>query len=185
MRLFVAVNPPGQLRQELDTRLDATRSRLRIAWVSPAAWHLTLAFLGEWPEERLPRLGAALREAVTSHRPFVITPGTLDGFPNRQRPRVLFLHLDGDDQLRDLAVDVRRAVDAAWPDGPQDHKIFRPHLTVARIKRPLAGAEHTMVKALDVGGFPSFEVETVALMASELRPDGARHSVVESLRLEG
>ncbi len=185
MRLFVAVNPPGQLRRDLDTRLDAMRSRLRIAWVRPEVWHLTLAFLGDWPEERLPRLGAALREAVASHRPFVITPGMLGAFPTRQRARVLFLHLDGDDQLRDLAADVRRAVDAAWPDGPQDHKVFRPHLTVARIKRPLAGAEHTVLTTIDLGGFPSFEVGRVALMASDLRPDGARHTVVESLQLDG
>ena len=36
--------------------------------------------------------------------------------------------------LRDLARDVALAVDEVWPDGPQDRKAFRPHLTLARIQ---------------------------------------------------
>jgi 2'-5' RNA ligase len=183
MRLFVAVNPPARLRQDLDTRLDTIRRRVRIAWTHPEAWHLTLAFLGEWPESRLPALGAALRTAVAAHRSFVVEPGRVGAFPGLQRPRVLFLHLDGGDPLRDLARDVAAAVDAAWPDGPQDRKPFRPHLTLARIKRPLAGAEATLLRALDLGSWDSFAVDTVHLVASELRPQGARYTVLETLDL--
>jgi len=185
VRLFLAVNLPTRLRLDLDTRLDTARASISIAWSRPETWHLTLAFLGDWPRERLPELGAALRAAVAEHEPFVIKPGGIGTFPHRGRPRVLFLQLDGDDPLRELAVAVRRAVDSVWRDGPQDHKTFRPHVTVARIKRPLALAEQASIRTLDLGNFESFEVETVALMASELRPAGARHTVVESLRLGG
>jgi len=185
VRLFLAVNPPTRLCQELDTRLDALRSQLRIAWTLPETWHLTLMFLGDWSEERLPGLGSALRKAVAPHRPFVVRPGRVGAFPGLQRPRVLFLHLEGHDPLRDLTTDLRRAVDTIWADGPQDHKAFRPHLTVARIKRSLAGAESILLRSLDLGDFESFEVDAVALMASELQPDGARHTVLESLRLGG
>jgi len=185
VRLFVAVNPPGQMRLDLATRLDTVHSQLRIAWTRPEAWHLTLMFLGEWPAERLPALGTALRDAVEPHRPFVVQPGQVGAFPNRRRPRVLFLHLDGGDPLRALADDVCAAVDAVWPDGPQDHKAFRPHLTLARVKRPLQGAERTVLQGLDIGGWDSFAVEQIQLVASELRREGARYTVVESLDLAG
>ena len=191
MRLFVAVNPPPQLREELATRLDSVRARVHIAWTRPQAWHLTLMFLGDWPPERLPALGQSLRTAIAAHRPFAVRPGAVGAFPGLDRPRVLFLHLDADDPsgrtdpLAELAAEARRAVDAAWPDGPQDHKRFRPHLTVARIKRPPRPEELAELRSLDLAGLPGFEVATVELMASELRSDGARHSVVESLRLSG
>lgn len=187
----MAVNPPSQLRQDLDTRLDAVRSRVRIAWTRPQSWHLTLMFLGEWPAERLPGLGAALRTAVGGHRPFVVRPGGVGAFPDLQRPRVLFLHLGNDDPsgggdpLAQLAADVRRAVDASWREGPQDHKPFRPHLTLARVKRPPAAGELAALRSLELGTFPGFEVATVELMASELRREGARYSVMETLRLAG
>ena len=185
VRLFVAVNLPEQLRRDLDTRLDTLRDRVRIAWTRPETWHLTLMFLGEWPETRLQPLREALQEAVAPHPWFLIRPGAIGAFSDLRRPRVLFLHLDGGDPLRALARDVRAAVDAVWPDGPQDHKALRPHLTLARIKRPLQGDEGAQLRAFDVGTCAPFPVSAVHLMASELRAGGARHTCRATLVLGG
>jgi 2'-5' RNA ligase len=122
---------------------------------------------------------------VARHRPVLVRPREVGAFPGLQRPRVLFLHLDGGDPLWELAAEVRQAVDAVWPDGPQDHKHFRPHLTLARIKRPLAAEELAELRDLDLGEWASFEAGDVELMASDLQPRGARYSVVESLPLGG
>ena len=176
MRLFVAVNPPAQLRQDLDTRLDTVRAGLPLAWTAPQAWHLTLMFLGEWPAGRLDTLRTALQAAVAPQQPFAITPRGVGAFPSLRRPRVLFLHLDGGDPLQRLTGAVRAAVDAAWPDGPQDHKPMRPHLTLARVKQPLGGPELAQVSSLDLGTFEPFTVTEARLMSSALGPDGARHA---------
>jgi 2'-5' RNA ligase len=185
LRLFVAVNPPRQLRQELATRLDTPRRRLHLAWTRPEAWHLTLMFLGNWPEQRLPSLAASLQAAVARHAPFVVRPGGIAAFPDLRRPRVLFLHLDGGDALRTLAADVRQAVNQAWPDGPQDRKDWRPHLTLARVKHPLPAADLAVLRGLDLGALPAFTVTAAWLLESELRSDGARHSVRAELPLGG
>jgi RNA 2',3'-cyclic 3'-phosphodiesterase len=183
MRLFVAVNPPRRFREELDTRLDTIRERVRIAWTRPPAWHLTLAFLGDWPADRREALRKALWARVCDHAPFPIQPGGVGAFPSLRRPRVLFLHIDGGDPLRVLAHDVRAAVDEAWPGGPQDRKDFRPHLTLARVKRPLQGTEPALLGTLDPGIWAPFPVERVQLMASERRHEGARYTVVDDLPL--
>ncbi len=60
MRLFVAVNPPEQLRLDLATRLDTVHSRLRIAWTRPAAWHLTLMFLAANAPRPAPLVGGGI-----------------------------------------------------------------------------------------------------------------------------
>lgn len=185
MRLFVAVNPPRQFRDELTTRLDATRRAVPVAWTRPASWHLTLMFLGEWPLERAEAVGEALQVVAAGQPMFDLQPGRVGAFPSLARPRVLFLHMDGGDPLRQLADSVREAVDRTWPDGPQDRKEFRPHLTLARIKRPLLGAESTRLRALDLGAWDALSIDRLQLMASELRRDGARYTVVADLPLGG
>jgi RNA 2',3'-cyclic 3'-phosphodiesterase len=176
MRIFAAVNPPRQTCLELTTRLDSVRGRLPIAWTAGASWHLTLSFLGAWPPDRLPALKMALQEAVSVHPAFVIQPGQVGAFPDMRRPRVLFLHLDGGEPLRQLACSVRRAVDAVWPDGPQDRKALRPHLTLARIKQKLDDQQLALLRSIDLGRWEPFRVSEVLLLSSELRREGARHT---------
>lgn len=185
MRLFVAVNPPSRMRAELDTRLDTIRREIALAWTRPQAWHLTLMFLGDWPEERVPALAQALAEAVRPQLPLVIAPGRVGAFPHLDRPRVLILHLDGGDPLRQTARLVRATVDHAWPDGPQDHKPLRAHLTLARVKRPLAAAELARLGALDLGDWEPFEASRAQLVASELRREGPRYTVMADLPFGG
>ncbi|HOX25260.1 MAG TPA: RNA 2',3'-cyclic phosphodiesterase [Candidatus Krumholzibacteria bacterium] len=185
MRLFIAVNPPERFRRDLDTRLDSIRPRVRIAWTTPPSWHLTLAFLGDWPEVRLQPTADALAAAVGARPAFALQPDRIGAFPDLRRPRVLFLHLDGGDPLRQLARDVRAAVDGVWPDGPQDRKDFHPHLTLARVKHPLAGSEAACLQALDLGTWEPFSVDSVALMESALGRQGARYACRATLPLGG
>lgn len=174
MRVFVAVAPGDAFRAALSSRLDAVRRAVPAAWTRPEGWHLTLQFLGEWPAPRL----AALQEALDGIDPgaaFVLRPGGLGAFPDLVRPRVLFLHLADDGQTAALAGRVRAAVAAAWPDGPQDRKALRPHLTLARVRQPL-GLEHLkLLSGSDFEGLPEIPVEGFALVASVLGAGGARY----------
>lgn len=183
MRLFVAVNPGEHLTEQLDTWLDEHRGRFRISWTRPAAWHLTLMFLGPWPAERHESLVQNLQTAVEPLPAFTVQPGGLGAFPGPRRPRVLFLHQDGGKALPTLAAAVRGAVDRTWPDGPQDRKEFRPHLTLARIKHPLPPNLAQDLVSLDPGPLPAFPVNEALLMASELHPTGARYTVQARLPL--
>lgn len=175
MRLFVAVNPDTQFATQLATQLDAWRQQLRVAWSRPQAWHFTLMFLGEWPAERVPALREALTAEAAAHTRFAVTCGEVGAFPNLRAPRVLFLHAESDGRLEALADGVRQRVDAIWPEGPQDRKQFRAHLTFARIKRPLPRAQRSLPAQIQFAPWQPFTVETLRLVSSELRPDGARH----------
>ena len=181
----MAVNLPEQLRDDLDTRLDTVRRRVPVAWTRPATWHLTLMFLDDWPEARAQALPAALDAAGADLAPVPLTLGRAGAFPDFRRPRVLFLHVDGGDPLGRLADRVRRAVNDTWPDGPQDQRDFRPHLTLARIKTPLPAAARGELERLDAGAPEPFTATGVDLMASELPPGGARYRVRHRARLAG
>ena len=175
MRAFVAVPAAERLTAAATTALDGCRERLDVRWTHPSTWHLTLQFLGEWPAERLNALETALREVSDLDR-FSLRCTGLGAFPNMRAPRVLFLHLEGDGALERLAEQVRRTVAGIWPDGPQDTKPFRGHLTVARVPRRLARDELDALRDIDLTDLPEFPVEEFRLVSSELTPGGPRHS---------
>lgn len=183
MRLFVAVNPDEQFTARLATQLDAWRQQLRIAWARPQSWHFTLMFLGEWPAERVPALRQALADEAARHARFAVTCGAVGAFPNLRAPRVLFLHAVSDGRLEALAAGVRQRVEETWPEGPQDRKPFRAHLTFARIKQPLSRGQRDLIAQIQFAPWQPFTVDTVRLVSSELQPTGAHHTDLARLPL--
>ncbi len=174
MRVFLAVHPGEDFCAALSSRLDEGARRLPLRWTGPATWHLTLQFLGEWPGERLEALQRALPGAA-DRAPHRLRPGGLGAFPNLSRPRVLFLHMEDDGRTAALARDLRSIVAATWPEGPQDTRPLRAHLTLARVKAPLDGATINTLRGIDLSGLPEVMVDGFALVASELGAGGPQH----------
>jgi len=176
MRLFVAVDPGEPFRASLSTGHDERRRLLPVGWTDPALMHVTLLFLGEWPEEDLPALREALLDAAAGPQVFTAAPGALGGFPDLRRPRVLFLHLASGGRLEALATEVRAAVAARFPRTPLDAKPFRAHLTLARIRRPLAPDETAALASLPTPDAAPFAVRDFRLVRSVLTPRGPRYT---------
>jgi 2'-5' RNA ligase len=174
VRAFLAVHPGEGFRAALSRRVDPWRERVPVKWTRPETWHLTLQFLGEWPPDRLEALQDRL-DALPRPAPWTLRPAGLGAFPDLRRPRVLFLQLVDDGRIADLAAAVREAVHGTWPDGPQDTKPMKPHLTLARVKAPLERSVVNSLGDMDLDGLPELPVAGFALVASELRPDGPRY----------
>lgn len=102
---------------------------------SSAPEHLTLLFLGEIPEGRVPTLVHDLTPIGTAHAPFDLTLEGVGAFPSRERPRVIWMGAtEGAPELIRLARDVRRAL---TPEGnPGREETFIPHLTLFRVRSP-------------------------------------------------
>ena len=98
------------------------------------------------------------------------------GFPHLKSPRVLFLHMEDDGQTAVLAAQVRAIVNESWPDGPQDNREFRSHLTLARIKTGLSDADVNLLQNMELKDLPPIRVEGFSLMCSELQPQGPRYT---------
>lgn len=176
MRLFIAVDPGRQFRTDLDARLDAWRRRLALSWVRPDNLHVTLQFLGEQPAELLPGLEKRLVEVAGRHEPLLLRPGRLGAFPHLRSPRVLFLQMESGGALERLAADVRAAITPLLGPGAVDDKPFRPHLTLARIKRPLTQAEGRLLVDIDLGAWADLPAAELRLLRSELERAGARYT---------
>ncbi len=185
MRLFVAVSLPPSIRMELQRLCDELRrAAAGLRWVRPDAIHLTLRFLGELPEDDLPRIQSGLRSSLPgSHPPFALGLGELGRFPSRGRPQVIWVGLvDGQGDLARLQARVEAAIQASGM--PPEARPFRPHLTLARVAERRPPVE--LLERLAARGRPapiSFEVRSVCLFQSILRPQGAEYRKIEEYSL--
>jgi 2'-5' RNA ligase len=186
MRCFVAVNFPGELREEVGKFTSSLVAVGRgVRWVRPENIHLTLKFLGNVDQKVLPELSAALDGALAGHPPFGLTVKGTGVFPPRGRPRVVWVDLAGDAAA--LAA-LQSAVEGVLePLGfPREKRPFTPHLTVGRVRDPRRpGPLAAAIAAAGEREWGRCVVERVHLMRSELFPTGPRYSILHEVRLAG
>jgi RNA 2',3'-cyclic 3'-phosphodiesterase len=187
-RLFVAVDPPASVCEELAAwarRVTATLGRdehgpgppsLRL--LAPDLLHLTLCFLGSRPVGEIAALADALEpcaEAVGE-----LTVGAPLWLPHR-RPRTLAVEIrDPDGELAGVQTCLSRTLAAAGSWEPERRR-FRAHVTVARVRgrRALAPGDVTLPPTPRA----SFEPRTLILYRSWLTSDGASYEEVASCAL--
>lgn len=183
IRAFLAIQLPekargilSQVSQELAPQMPARAVR----WVAADRIHLTLRFLGETPVSKVPVIGAQMDEIAAVTAPFELVLDDLGCFPNRKRPRIIWVGIQGEvDALRSL----KTAVDEAlMPLGwEKESRPFRAHLTLGRVKdsRRLQGVEwraEVKKEAICVTAFH--------LIESRLMPSGPIYTIRHTSRLQ-
>ncbi|SCG58737.1 RNA 2',3'-cyclic phosphodiesterase [Micromonospora humi] len=138
MRLFAAIYPPEAAVADLTVRVAELRiadgAHVRLA--DPAHLHLTLAFLGEVPDDRLVAVESTLGLAAQAFRDDRDSSPRLrlggGGSFGQGRSTVLWVDVRGEtDALDALARLVRDGLRRAGLPHDDD-KPFRAHLTIAR-----------------------------------------------------
>ena len=165
MRLFVGLRPSEEFR----AALSVLQSRLQSAGVTakyldPSNLHLTLAFIGEWPEN----VSAILPPVEL---PFTLTLSGIGLFPEA---KVIWAGVQKSSALDQLAQQVREKLMAA--DIPFDPKPFVPHITLGR--KPV------VPEAVDLSEIiippADMTVEDVFLYRSDRGENGMVYSVIGS-----
>lgn len=190
MRLFIAALIPNTVRVALAATSDALQRAVpdrTLRWVAPENYHITLLFLGEQPETRVPEIAQAMASASVGTAPFTLSVQGLGVFPHWSRPQVLWAGVaQGAVQLASLAAALERSL-MPKPDG----KSFHPHITLARLKTPCLDADalkkrlHNAVQRLLPALFGSYELRALSLMHSTLTPNGALYAEIERVDLSG
>ena len=98
MRLFCGIDLPEDVRERLERLLMHLRPAAHLKWVPVYNLHLTLKFIGEWPEEKLPQLEN--HTALLPKRPAIsLEVRGLGWYPNARNPRVFWAAVEGGDAL--------------------------------------------------------------------------------------
>jgi 2'-5' RNA ligase len=182
VRLFFAIELPAEVQAALGRLKPKDESR-DYRWSDPSLLHVTLAFLGEQPPDRLGVLqGIGLAAAGASH-PGTLRLGEVGSFGSRRAPRVLWVGLDGDlqkvsDLQARLAAGLRQA-GFAIEDRP-----FTPHVTLARRREQARGGPPAGWPPTDRARH-TFDIDRLTLFESRLSPRGPTYTPLFHFPLGG
>ena len=184
-RMFCAFELPESLRARISQHIQKVREAVPDAaasWSRPENIHLTVKFFGNVDQQRVPVICAATARVVKEFSPIQIEVGKTGVFPRPSRPQVLWIGLD--DRSGALAELHKQLEHEFAGEGfPKEDRAFRPHLTIARIRKPhnsnrLAEA-HLGMEFSSV----TIELSELVLFRSELSSKGSKYTPISRHRL--
>jgi len=165
--MFCAVELPHEVRAQLEAHVARLRKEIpdvAASWSRVENIHLTLKFFGNVDVDRIEKISHAIDQAVKDLSTFEIEVGKTGSF----RTQVLWIGVS--DPSEKLTALHQRL-------GSED-RAFKPHLTIARIRRP-EGARRLVNAHLQM----QFEnlsvlVKEIVLFRSELSPKGSTYTAI-------
>lgn len=187
MRLFIAVELERELRERAATIAERIARELGpsahrgISWVRPDRMHLTIRFLGEVDQAAVPELRTRLAAPVAVPA-FRLTVSGVGAFPPSGPPRVIWLGIvEGQAELRQLhdALEARLAgLNVEREDRP-----YRAHLTLGRVKAPLAPSARAALARVSADALGSCTIDHATLFESRLSPAGPSYTALAPIPL--
>ena len=185
-RLFIAVELPDEVQQELAGVQKQLQTAPAVRWTKPHQIHLTLQFLGNTPAEQVAPLSQALQETVGTVAGFNLLLAKIGAFPNAHRARIIWAGIaTGKESLQQLYQAVINATQSLGFE--PEKRAFKPHLTIGRVQkwatpRDLSGIAKTL-RQTEVGSIAAFPVNQIALIKSELKPSGPVYTPLAHINL--
>ncbi len=176
-RTFLAIELDDTTRAFIAAQVAPLRAALPgVRFVGSATWHITLAFLGELDDAQVIAAQGAARVAATASAPFVLHAGGLGTFGDLHAPRVIWVGVGGDVQA--LRATQARVAAALAEHALRHDERFSPHITLARLRQPLAPPEAAALHdaLADPTQGPNLSVTAISVMRSDLAPTGARYT---------
>ena len=169
-RLFIAVDPPGTIKKNLETMSFGIPGA---RWVAPEQLHLTVRFIGDVDGALFHDIRNLLEEVTIP--PFVIQIKGVGHFPPRGKPRVIWAGLEKIDPGQVL----RKIIDSVLMKvglEPEGRK-FSPHITLARLKNTPLNKVPNFLAGNSLFSQEPFQVHDFKLYSSTLTQKGAVHTV--------
>jgi RNA 2',3'-cyclic 3'-phosphodiesterase len=177
-RSFMAMLLPEEMKAEAASLQRQVKDRFppgSVKWVDPTLFHLTVRFYGYLDRKALEKATTVVQEMENAWEPVAVRLTEVSAFPSPARPQVIWIGVeDRGDRLSALAAEIDRRIRAAG-FGPAD-KPWKSHLTIGRAGRDRnlrLGPEWT---AGLTWKRDEFMIRTVALMRSDLRPQGPTYT---------
>lgn len=180
VRTFVGIATNSAVRERaLELRERLRRSGAQAKWTASENLHLTLKFLGDVPEEQVPRVCYTVAEAASVCKPFQLHFRGAGAFPNTRRPRTVWIGVaEGEAELRRL----QKLVDWALRKlrFPREPRRYHPHLTIGRIRGAEFGSSNLKELLQESSQFDAATtfIDEVIVFASSLGSEGSTYTVL-------
>lgn len=175
VRVFIAVEPAKEIRERLEVAGMSLRgSTARLTLPTADQMHITLKFLGEIPEMKIPKIAGALEKVRGA--PFQLQAARVSTFGRR------VIKAEVTDQS--CCADIAKQIDGLLlPLGfPKEARPFSPHITLARIKEYAPDLQEK-TDALCDAEFGTCMIEEILLKQSTLTPRGSIYTTLARVKL--
>lgn len=179
-RLFIAINPPQNLKDKLSRLILGLKERnanLPIKWVEPQALHLTLHFLGDIADNQIDSIIKVTDEVVSHYTSSEIKLDGLSAFPNLKNPRIIFLDCE---EIKNNVIQIQKKLgeNLSKAGFAIDNRPWQKHITLGRVKD---NCQLSLPRVTISEG--DFTVKSIELMESELLLQGPKYIIVKSFDL--
>ncbi len=177
-RLFCAFELPEALRARINDHAKHVReavSEAAASWSRPENIHLTMKFFGNVDQARVSVISAATARVVKEFSPIQIAVGKTGVFPRPSRPQVLWIGIDDPSgALAKLQQQLEK--EFARAGFPKEDRAFRPHLTIARIRKPHDSARLAQTHLEMNFSAVDITLTELILFRSELSSKGSKYT---------
>jgi 2'-5' RNA ligase len=178
IRTFIAIDTPETVSEvALLLKSSVKANQKAVKWVRKENIHITLRFIGPTAPGEVDKINRLLREISGQNSDLSLTVSGTGCFPKKERPRILWLGVDGDvAELKLLVEMIRSEMDQLGY--PQEEHNYSSHITIGRIRYPQKVTP-------DITDFLTAQYEPVLwnvpkiiLYQSELLQSGALYSIL-------
>ena len=185
-RIFIAVDISEEARQKVAEYIGELKrefSNIKVGWDRPEKLHLTLKFLGDTEENQLEKLKEIVEKIAGQFSNLKFQISNTGVFPSPRNARVLWLGVNGDvEELQKINSVLE--VECEKIGFKKEKRIFKPHLTIARIREPQKSKNLVQKHLANKFEPVSFEVCEIVIYESKLQPTGSVYKKVSSFKFK-
>jgi len=163
-RIFIAINLSDPIKQRLLKVKQHYFSVKNIRWVDKANLHLTLVFLGDVKLKKINKIVNKVTRAIKSHKKFSLKANSI----STHNKRLIWANIELNPGLKNLQQDIVNILNL------KKQRLYTPHLTLARGKN---------LPSIKANIKFEFIADNVAIMESQLSPQGAIYSPIKIIKL--
>lgn len=185
MRFFIALEIPSKnilQVQVIGDKLHKLIPQTRLTALDKI--HLTLAFIGEQPDELRTELTQIIRNATQNMPSFEVTPAYIDGFPNIHHPNILWVGVKGDiDKILLIRESIKDGLENLLL--PVDDRRFVPHISIAKLSEEITirGALELELEKIMTLPFDPIEITSIKLFESVPNEGFHAHNTLAEITL--
>jgi len=184
VRLFVALDLPDAVRDGLRTWSGRALTDPALRPVPAENLHITLAFLGQRPEEEVGQIADLVAAGARPAPRVALGDPVARPAPGRARLFALPAASSGVEELQ-AALQERLVAERLYEP---ERRSFWPHMTVARVRAEGRGSRRPMRVERPPGSLPAelrrpVFCRRLTLYRSELQPSGARYVPLAQIKL--
>jgi len=177
LRIFIAALLDDDTRRHISDYMTSIKDRISgVKWERQEKLHITLKFLGEIEQSKLPDICNVVDSACADMAKIGIAVSHFEAFPNLSRPRVLYTRFDESEHINKL----QQSIDSGLTDYgfPAEIRKFIPHVTIGRVN-----SIYRLQPPVPLVQRKECCIDSIAVVQSVLDNRGSRYKNLEVYKL--